>query len=251
MLSLSHVGACSARLTPLALLVTVDNYANLSSAAGVAALIDHTLLKAEATQNDIAQICREAREYQFATVCVNPYWVRFAAAELRKSGVKICTVTGFPLGANRTRTKLFETETAVADGASEIDMVLNIGALRSGQTDSVQQEIEHLAEAVHRSGALLKVILETALLDDQQKRTACELAVAGKADFVKTSTGFSSAGATLEDVRLMREVVKEAAGVKASGGIRTLAELRYMVVAGANRIGTSSGVQIVKELQHG
>ena len=226
----------------------VDNFGNLHSATGLASLIDHTLLKPDASKDDIARICREAREHRFASVCVNPYWVRFAAHELKGAPVKVCTVVGFPLGANRTRTKRFEAETALADGATELDMVQNLGALRSGNSELVRQEIELLAALAHDSGALLKVILETSLLSPEEKRMACELAVAGTADFVKTSTGFSSSGAIAADVRLMREAVGKSIGVKASGGIRTLASLREMVAAGANRIGTSSGVQILAEV---
>jgi deoxyribose-phosphate aldolase len=230
--------------------VIVDNFGNLHSATGLASLIDHTLLRPEASKRDVARICDEARVHGFASVCVNPYWVRFAAGELKGAPVKVCTVVGFPLGANRTRTKRFEAETALADGATELDMVQNVGALRSGNIELVREEIELLAALTHSSGALLKVILETSLLNQEEKRLACELAVAGTADFVKTSTGFSSGGATPTDVQLMREIVGKSVGVKASGGIRTLAALREMVAAGANRIGTSSGAQILAELAH-
>lgn len=225
----------------------VDDFGHLDSAGGIASFIDHTLLKPQATKDDIARLCGEAREHQFATVCINPYWVRMAAAELRGERSKVCTVIGFPLGANRMRTKLFEAETALADGARELDVVLNVGALRSGNGALAGQEMERLATLAHASGALLKVILETCLLDDEQKKTACELAAAAKADFVKTSTGFSDAGATAADVRLMRNAVGPGMGVKASGGIRTFAALCEMVTAGANRIGTSSGLKILAE----
>ena len=222
---------------------------NLENPAAVASLIDHTLLKPEATQNDIARICEEARRFNFASVCLNPCWVRFAAEVLAGSPVRICTVVGFPLGANETQTKLHEAELASSQGATELDMVQNIGALRSQDFDLVRAEISVLADLAHSRGAILKVILETCLLTDQEKITACRLAKAANADFVKTSTGFSSGGATVEDVRLMRHTVSESMGVKASGGVRTLDALREMVRAGANRIGTSSGVAILGELE--
>lgn len=221
---------------------------NLENPETVARLIDHTLLKPEATQGDIAALCSQARQYGFASVCVNPFWVRFAAEALAGSSVRVCTVIGFPLGASTTKTKQAEAETALADGAQELDMVQNIGALRSGQSELVRQEIAALAELAHSRGALLKVILETCLLDETQKVTACRLAAEAHADFVKTSTGFSSGGATIEDVKLLRAIVGESIGVKASGGVRTLEALRQMVVAGANRIGTSSGANILAEL---
>jgi deoxyribose-phosphate aldolase len=228
----------------------VEKIGNLSCAADIASLIDHTLLKPEAAREDIARLCREAREHGFATVCVNPYWVSFAAAELDGSAPKVCATVGFPLGANTSEIKSAEAAAALDDGAAEIDMVLNIGALLSGEIRYVEREIRQLADLVHQSDALLKVILETCLLDDAQKRQACEIAVRAGADFVKTSTGFSKAGATAADVRLMREVVGARAGVKASGGIRSLGALREMFAAGANRIGTSSGVHILAELDH-
>jgi len=250
-LCLSHVDAFQAHVqlsSPL--FRTVEKIGNLSCAAAVASLIDHTLLKPEASREDIVRLCREAREHGFATVCVNPYWVSFAASQLRASGSKVCATIGFPLGANTSEIKAAEAASAIADGAAEIDMVLNIGALLSGETSYVEHEIRELAGIVHKSNALLKVILETCLLDDAQKRTACEIAVRAGADFVKTSTGFSKSGATAADVRLMREIAGDRAGVKASGGVRSLAVLREMVAAGANRIGTSSGVQILAELDH-
>jgi deoxyribose-phosphate aldolase len=216
------------------------------SASSIASLIDHTLLRPEATRADILQLCREARDYNFASVCVNPYWVPVAAAELAASPVLICTVVGFPLGATSTAAKVGETEAALAAGAQEIDMVQNIGALRGGDHSAVQQDIEGVVKAAHRHGAIVKVILETALLDDDQKTAACLLAKAGGADFVKTSTGFGPSGATVHDVALMRRVVGPSMGVKASGGIRTLDDLEKMVAAGATRIGSSSGVKIVE-----
>ena len=216
------------------------------SAPSIARLIDHTLLRPEATSADILQLCREARDYNFASVCVNPYWVPLAAAELTGSQAKVCTVVGFPLGATSTEAKVFETEVALAAGAQEIDMVQNIGALRGGDRQAVQRDIEAVVQAAHRRGAIVKVILETALLDDDQKTAACLLAKGAGADFVKTSTGFGPAGATVHDVELMRRTVGPAMGVKASGGIRTLDDLNKMVAAGATRIGSSSGVKIVE-----
>lgn len=221
----------------------------LKSPAAIAALIDHTLLKPEAAAQDVARLCEEARQFRFASVCINPFWVRFAAKGLAGSTVPVCTVLGFPLGANEARTKLAEAEFAMAEGAKELDMVQNIGALRSRDFTVVSKEIADLSALVHRSGAILKVILETCLLTDEEKITACRLAAEAGADFVKTSTGFSTGGASVSDVRLMRDTVGETVGVKASGGIRTLEALRQMVAAGANRIGTSSGVTILRELQ--
>ena len=215
----------------------------------VAALIDHTLLKAQATEADIRRLCQEARQYEFAAVCVNPYWVPLATRELAGSPVHVATVAGFPLGANATRTKVTEAEAAIAAGAREIDMVLNIGELCTGHLDSVRADIVAVVAASHARGALVKVILETALLNDDQKTAACNLSQQAGADFVKTSTGFSTHGATAHDVALMRRVVGPDMGVKASGGIRTLEDLEAMRAAGANRIGTSSGVQIVETMQ--
>jgi len=216
------------------------------SASSIASLIDHTLLRPEATRVDILQLCREAREYEFASVCVNPYWVPLAAAELAASQVKVCTVVGFPLGATSTEAKVAETEAALAAGAQEIDMVQNIGALRGGDRQAVQQDIEAVVMVAHRAGAIVKVILETALLDDDQKTAACLLAKAAGADFVKTSTGFGPSGATVHDVELMRRTVGPVMGVKASGGVRTLDDLNKMVAAGATRIGASASVKIVE-----
>lgn len=216
----------------------------------VAALIDHTLLSPNATAADIERLCEEAAEHRFASVCVNPCWVSRAAASLSGSSSKTCTVVGFPLGANITEVKRFEAESALEDGARELDMVLNVGALRSRQFDVVGDEIQQLASSAHSRQAILKVILETSLLVDEQKVKACELAVKAGADFVKTSTGFSNGGATAADVSLMRRAVGDKAGVKASGGVRTLEALREMVTAGANRIGTSSGIRIIDELRH-
>jgi len=212
----------------------------------IAALIDHTILKPEAARDDILKVCREARQYGFASVCVNPYWVPLAHAELAGSPVKVCTVVGFPLGATFTEVKAAETAAAVRAGAQEIDMVINIGALRSGDSETVKQDIQQVVRTSHAAGAIVKVILETALLDDSQKTTACTLAKLAGADFVKTSTGFSSGGATAHDVALMRQVVGPGMGVKAAGGIRTLQDLRTMTAAGATRIGASASVKIVE-----
>jgi deoxyribose-phosphate aldolase len=212
----------------------------------VARLIDHTLLRPDATANDIRQVCAEAREYGFASVCVNPYWAPLVAVELAGSEVKVCTVVGFPLGASTTRIKVAETEEAVGAGAQEIDMVLNIGELRSGNHDAVREDIRAVVAAAHQGGAIVKVILETALLNDEQKAAACTLAKLAGAEFVKTSTGFSPHGATVHDVALMRNAAGPEMGVKASGGIRTLEDLEKMVAAGATRIGASASVKIVE-----
>jgi deoxyribose-phosphate aldolase len=212
----------------------------------IARLIDHTLLKPEAMRDQIVKLCREARQYNFASVCINPCWVKLAAAELAGSPVKVCTVVGFPLGATTPRAKATEAEEAVQNGAREIDMVINVGALRSGDFDAVKADIAAVVEASHRGGALVKTILETALLDDNQKAVACTLAKLAGADFVKTSTGFGPAGATVHDVALMRLTVGPEMGVKAAGGIRTLEDLRRMVEAGATRIGASASVRIVE-----
>jgi deoxyribose-phosphate aldolase len=212
----------------------------------IASLIDHTLLRQDATADDIRKICGEARKYGFASVCVNPYWVPLAAAELAASPVKVCTVVGFPLGANATAVKVAETELAVKQGATEIDMVINIGELKGGNHEAVRRDIEAVAGAAHKGGAILKVIIETALLDDRQKVSASEIAKAAGAEFVKTSTGFSTGGATVADVALMRRTVGETMGVKASGGIRTLEDVQKMVSAGATRIGASAGVKIIE-----
>lgn len=214
----------------------------------IQSLIDHTILKPGATRDDVRRLCAEAREHGFFSVCLNPYWVGLAVNELSGSAVKVCTVAGFPLGASTPFIKNAEADEALKHGAVEIDMVINVGALCAGDTATVLEEIGQLAHTCHRSSALLKVIIETALLTDDQKRLACELSVRAGADFVKTSTGFAAHGATVEDVALMRAVVGPKVGVKASGGIRTLADLRRMVAAGANRIGASSGVDIMREL---
>lgn len=217
------------------------------SAQSIARLIDHTLLRPEAMHADIVELCRQARENNFASVCVNGYWVPLAAAQLTGSSVNVCTVVGFPLGAGSTEAKVAETEDALRAGAREIDMVQNIGALRDSDDETVEEEIALIAAVCHRSGAILKVILETALLTDEQKTSACVLAKNAGADFVKTSTGFGPSGATVHDVALMRRTVGPELGVKASGGIRTLDDLLQMLDAGATRIGASAGVKIVQE----
>ena len=212
----------------------------------LAGIIDHTILKPESTAAEVRRVCAEARKYRFASVCVNPCWVALVASELRGTPVKVCTVVGFPLGANTTETKMAETVAAIRVGAQEIDMVMNVGALRSADEIAVQNDIRGVVEVAHRGGALLKVILETALLTDDQKIAACRIAKQAGADFVKTSTGFGPGGATTADIRLMRDTVGPAMGVKASGGIRTLEDLRSMVAAGASRVGASASVSIVE-----
>ncbi|MBN1966955.1 MAG: deoxyribose-phosphate aldolase [Anaerolineae bacterium] len=214
----------------------------------VARLIDHTLLKPDATFEQITQLCDQARDYHFASVCVNPRHVRLCADLLRSVGdVAVCTVIGFPLGATTTEVKVFETKQAIVNGASEVDMVLDVGALKGGDTARVRDDVTRVAEAAHAGGALLKVILETGLLTDDEKVTACTICKDAGADFVKTSTGFGPGGATVEDIALMRRTVGPGLGVKASGGIRTYEAVQQMVAAGATRIGASAGVAIVKE----
>ncbi|GGH68240.1 deoxyribose-phosphate aldolase [Compostibacillus humi] len=213
-----------------------------------ASYIDHTLLKPEATQEEIEQLVNEAKEYKFASVCVNPYWVSFCAEKLKETSVKVCTVIGFPLGATSTETKVFETKQAVQNGAEEVDMVINIGELKAKNDSAVKKDIEAVVNAA-KGSAITKVIIETSLLSDEEKVRACQLAKEAGAHFVKTSTGFSNAGATVEDVRLMRETVGPEMGVKASGGIRDYEKMKAMIDAGANRIGASSGVKIMQSLQ--
>jgi deoxyribose-phosphate aldolase len=216
---------------------------------GVASMIDHTLLKPDATRTDIEALCREAAEYTFASVCVNPTWVATCAALLQGSGVKVCSVVGFPLGATTPDTKHYETRRAIFDGAREIDMVINIGALKSGDLRVVERDIEAVTFPCREAGVLSKVIIEAALLTDDEKITASTLAKAAAADYVKTSTGFGPGGATAADVMLMRRVVGEEMGVKAAGGVRDLEGLKAMVAAGATRVGASAGVRIVQESQ--
>jgi deoxyribose-phosphate aldolase len=215
----------------------------------LANMIDHTLLKPDATADMIAQLCFEARKYQFASVCVNPTHVKLCAELLRGSGVKICTVTGFPLGASATEVKVFETKNALENGATEIDMVINIGALKAGDNQLVARDIREVVTAAHAAGALVKVIIETALLNDEEKIVACLLAKEAGADFVKTSTGFSSGGATVHDVALMRQTVGPDLGVKAAGGIHTHEDAEQLVAAGATRLGASAGVKIIQANQ--
>lgn len=211
----------------------------------VAGMIDHTLLKPEATEDDIKKLCSEAAKYKFASVCINPCYVKLSKSLLTGSGVKVCTVIGFPLGAATTETKRNEAEQALNDGAEEIDMVINIGMLKSGKYDYVFEDINKVVLAAKRKNAVCKVIIETALLTDDEKIKACLIARKAKADFVKTSTGFSKGGATAGDVALMRYVVGSSVGVKASGGIRTKEDAELMISSGADRIGASASVKIV------
>lgn len=211
----------------------------------LAQYIDHTVLKPETTAAEIDKLCEEAEQYGFASVCVNPTWVKRAAANLRGCPVKVCSVIGFPFGATPPEVKAFEARRAIRDGAREVDMVINIGALRSGDHQTVLTDIEKVVDSAHESGVIVKVILETALLTDEEKVIASSLARQAKADFVKTSTGFSDGGATIYDVALMRETVGPDMGVKASGGVRTKSDVEDMIAAGATRIGASAGVQIV------
>ena len=218
------------------------------SSDAIASLIDHTVLKPEATEADIVRICRESVDYGFASVCVNPYYVPLVADMLRGSRVLTCTVVGFPLGANMPETKAFETTRAVQDGAQEIDMVINIGALKSARYDWVRHDIEQVVATAHKGGAIVKVIFETALLTDEEKIIACEISRDAGAEFVKTSTGFGPGGATTDDVALMRRIVGADLGVKASGGIGNRESATQMIAAGATRIGASAGVRITRGL---
>lgn len=215
------------------------------TSAQLAKMIDHTLLRADATQSEMDKLTEEAKQYQFASVCVNPGWVSYAAEQLQGSGVDICTVIGFPLGASTSETKAFETTDAIAKGATEVDMVINISALKDGRDDYVEQDIRAVVQAA-AGKALVKVIIETCLLTDDEKVRACQAAVKAGADFVKTSTGFSTGGATPEDIALMRRTVGPDMGVKASGGVRSLEDMQKMIEAGATRIGASSGVKIMQ-----
>ncbi len=217
------------------------------TAGGVAAMIDHTLLKPDASRKEIEALCREAAEYGFASVCVNPTWVATCSRLLAGSPVKVCSVVGFPLGATTSDAKHYETQRALFDGAREIDMVINVGALKSGDLGVVERDIEGVAVPCRECGALSKVIIEAALLTDDEKVTACTLARAAGADYVKTSTGFGPGGATAADVALMRRVVGDEMGVKAAGGVRDLDGLKAMVAAGATRVGASAGVRIVQQ----
>ncbi len=214
---------------------------------GIAQLIDHTLLKPDARRQDIEELCREAAHYRFATVCVNPCWVALCARLLAGTSVLVCSVVGFPLGATTADVKGYETRRAIFDGAKEIDTVINVGALKSGDLVTVQRDIEAIVVPCRDGGALSKVIIEAALLTDDEKVTACTLAKAAGADYVKTSTGFGPGGATAADVALMRRVVGADMGVKAAGGVRDLEALQAMVAAGASRVGASAGVKIVQQ----
>jgi deoxyribose-phosphate aldolase len=215
--------------------------------AGVAGLIDHTLLKPDATRQEIERLCREANDHHFATVCVNPAWVRLCASLLRGSQAGVCAVVGFPLGATTADVKNYETRRVIFDGAREVDMVINIGALKSGDLRTVEQDIEAVTAPCLDCGVTSKVIIEAAYLSDEEKVTACALAKAAGATFVKTSTGFGPGGATVADVALMRRVVGHDMGVKAAGGVRDLEGLKAMVAAGATRVGASAGVKILQE----
>jgi deoxyribose-phosphate aldolase len=218
----------------------------LPTDGSLAHLIDHTLLKPDATQDEIAQLCYEAKKYQFASVCVNPANVKLCAQLLKGTGVLVCTVVGFPLGATSTESKVFEAQQAIRDGATEVDMVINVGALKSRDYELVRDDIAAVARVCHAADSVLKVIIEAALLSDEEKVAACQLAKVAHADFVKTSTGFGPGGATVEDVSLMRRVVGPSMGVKAAGGIRTREDARRMVAAGASRIGASASIRIIQ-----
>jgi len=220
---------------------------NVDIGKEVAKLIDHTLLKPDATQDQIAQLCYEARKFSFAAVCVNPTYVKLCSQLLQGSQVHVCTVVGFPLGATPPEVKAYESQQAIEDGATEVDMVINIGALKSKDYALVERDIATVARVCHTGGAILKVIIEAALLTDEEKVIACQLAKAAGADYVKTSTGFGPGGATAHDVALMRRAVGPGLGIKAAGGIKSLADAKEMVAAGATRIGASAGVRIVQE----
>jgi deoxyribose-phosphate aldolase len=225
----------------------VGVHATGGAPAGVASMIDHTLLKPDATRQNIEELCREAAQFKFATVCVNPAWVSLSARLLAGSGVGVCSVVGFPLGATTADVKGYETRRAIFDGAREIDMVINVGALKSGDLRVVERDIEAVTAPCRDCGVLSKVIIEAALLTDDEKITACTLAKAALADYVKTSTGFGPGGATAADVALMRRVVGSEMGVKAAGGVRDLEGMKAMVAAGATRVGASAGVKIVQQ----
>lgn len=225
----------------------VGLHATTGAPSEIASMIDHTLLKPDATRQNIEQLCLEAAQFKFATVCVNPTWVALAARLLASSGVGVCSVVGFPLGAATADVKGYEAQRAIFDGAREVDMVINIGALKSGELRAVERDIEAVTVPSRSCGVLSKVIIEAALLTDDEKVTACTIAKAAGADYVKTSTGFGPGGATVADVVLMRRVVGAEMGVKAAGGVRDLEGLKAMVVAGATRVGASAGVKIVQQ----
>lgn len=213
----------------------------------ISSMIDHTILKADATREMVKTLCEEAIEYKFAAVCVNPYHVEYCSELLKNSDVKVATVIGFPLGANTKETKAFETIDSINKGADEVDMVINIGALKDKNYDLVKEDIESVVKAAN-GNAIVKVIIETSLLTEEEKAKACELSLEAKADFVKTSTGFSTGGATVEDVKLMKSIVGNNMEIKASGGVRDLDTAKSMIEAGATRLGTSSGIKIVKQI---
>jgi deoxyribose-phosphate aldolase len=240
---------CPDRLRPVidAGATRVGVHALGGAPSGIAAMIDHTLLKPEATRQQIEELCREAAQFRFATVCVNPTWVALCSQLLSGSGVGVCSVVGFPLGATTADVKRYETQRAIFDGAREIDMVINVGALKSGDLRVVERDIEAVVAPCRECGVLSKVIIEAALLTDNEKVTACTLAKAAGADYVKTSTGFGPGGATAADVALMRRVVGAEMGVKAAGGVRDLASVNAMIAAGATRVGASAGVKIVQQ----
>jgi deoxyribose-phosphate aldolase len=225
----------------------VGLYAAGGAPSGIASMIDHTLLKPDATRQNIEELCREAAQFHFATVCVNPAWVGLSARLLAGSGVGVCSVVGFPLGATTADVKGYETRRAIFDGAREIDMVINVGALKSGDLRIVERDIEAVTMPCRDCGVLSKVIIEAALLTDDEKVTACTIAKAAGADYVKTSTGFGPGGATAADVALMRRVVGTEMGVKAAGGVRDLESVKAMIAAGATRVGASAGVKIVQQ----
>jgi deoxyribose-phosphate aldolase len=250
----STCGQCAESAPDRAREAVAEGASRLSASLGVkdipadiASLIDHTLLKPEATPEQIAQLCYEAKKYNFASVCVNPTNAKLCAELLKGSPVKVCAVVGFPLGATAPDVKAYEALDAIRDGACEIDMVINIGALKAGDLDLVERDISAVVNTCHANGAICKVIIEAALLTNEEKIQACTLAKKACADFVKTSTGFGPGGATVEDVALMRQVVGSEMGVKAAGGIRTLETLKSMVRAGATRIGASASVKIMQE----
>lgn len=221
------------------------SFGSLASLSDLALMIDHTLLKPEATRGDVIKLCREAKENGFFSVCVNPFWISLCHEELKGTPVKVITVVGFPLGAMTTEVKVFETREAISLGAEEIDMVINIGTLKSKEDDAVRADIVAVVKA--SQGRPVKVILETAILTDEEKIAACRLSQEAGANYVKTSTGFSKGGATADDIRLMRQTVGNALGVKASGGIKNLAQALELISAGASRLGASSSVEILKE----
>jgi deoxyribose-phosphate aldolase len=245
-------GGCAARCAPKVAEVVAGGASRVSYSGeagyvpvNLAKYIDHTLLKPDATDADIDRLCGEAKQHGFASVCINPVWVSRAAGILKGSGVAVASVIGFPFGATMSEIKAYETRRVIRDGAREIDMVINIGALKSGMLDAVRDDIARVSDACREAGAANKVIIETALLTDEEKVIACQLARQAKADFVKTSTGYASGGATVFDVALMRETVGPTMGVKAAGGIRTAEDVQDMIAAGATRIGASAGVKIV------